>query len=396
MITLGYFNRPLSAFLYLFLGLSFFIFYLLFLKQVESKKLTKKKIWLLIIGIFLILLCSYPAFSHDLFNYIFDVRILLFHKANPWTHTALDFPNDLWTRFMHWTHRTYPYGPFWLLASLLPYLAGFGRFVLTFFNFKLGLALSYLGSCFFIYKIVDKKSLSALVFFAFNPLIIIESLISPHLDIFMTFLGLLAVFLVLEPLRHPESRAKSRDEGSSSKLVNFYLFKKRRILGIFSLIMSIGTKYATAGFLPLLLTSKSVILNLFQDLCNRLRVPIPFGTGHGKPGMTKRLNKERRTLIAIFLTFMAIAIQISLREVLPWYFVPLIALISISKNIFLKITAIGLSLGGVLYYLPYLYIGEHNQVVKSWRLYLFFTPILFSLIFIFLKHLKLLSFKKKL
>jgi len=111
LIYLGYFNRPLSTVVFTILLFLLFTFYFFILYLVNKKKVTLQKILLLVVLTCVILLFSYPAFSHDIFNYMFDARIVTKYYQNPYFHSALDFPNDLWTRFMHWTHRTYPYGP---------------------------------------------------------------------------------------------------------------------------------------------------------------------------------------------------------------------------------------------------------------------------------------------
>ncbi len=317
LIYLGYFNRHFSAIIYGFLYLFLFIFYFLIFKNTKEKKLKLNQVWILIFSTIFILLFSYPAFSHDIFNYIFDARILIYHQHNPWLYTALDFPTDLWTRFMHWTHRTYPYGPFWLTASLLPYTLGFGKFILTLFNFKLFLSLAYLGNCYLIYKII---SLPAMVFFAFNPLVINESLVSPHLDGLMTLFGLLAIFLYL---------------------------KRKKNLGLMSLGASILIKYATLGYLPLFFL---------------------------------KIKKEWRSWGAFTLTLIAIIIQILMRELLPWYFLPLFPLGVMLNNQKLSHLLVALSLGGILYYLPYLYFGDYTPVAKHWRNYLFISPLILSLL----------------
>ena len=332
MIKLGYFNRPISAFIYLILIILLFANYYLLIVLTKKKKLRLSQIWLLILVGGGILLFSYPAFSHDIFNYIFDVRILLYHKANPWMYTALDFPIDPWTRFMHWTHRTYPYGPFWIITSIIPYTLSFGKFTLALFNFKLLFLLSYLGSCWLVYKILcrinKKQSILGLVFFAFNPLVLNESIISPHLDIVMVFLGLLAIYLILI---------------------------KKKILGIFSLLLSILTKYATVGYIPIL---------------------------------SPKIKFNKKLWLMIGLTFAAILGQIYIREILPWYFLPLIALLVLSSVSFLKIILWGISLGGVLYYLPFIYIGEHTSQVQTLRIYLFLIPILLSFAVVILRSLR--------
>jgi len=332
MIKLGYFNRPLSAFIYLTLIIFLFANYYLLIVLTKKRKLRLSQIWLLILVAAAIFLFSYPAFSHDIFNYIFDVRILLYHKANPWMYTALDFPIDPWTRFMHWTHRTYPYGPFWIITSIIPYTLSFGKFTLALFNFKLLFLLSYLGSCWLVYKILfrinKKQSILGLVFFAFNPLVLNESIISPHLDIVMVFLGLLAIYLILI---------------------------KKKILGIFSLLLSILTKYATVGYIPIL---------------------------------SPKIKFNKKLWLMIGLTFAAILGQIYIREILPWYFLPLIALLVLSSVSFLKIILWGISIGGALYYLPFIYIGEYTPDVKTLRIYLFLIPILLSIVFVILRSLR--------
>lgn len=178
MVQLGYYNRSLSTVIFLVL--------LALLALIKPKNIV-----VAIIGISIFGLLSYPAFSHDIFNYIFDARIAVFHHANPYTSTALMFPMDDWTRFMNWTHRTYPYGPAFLPITILVYILGFNKFILTLFWFKTLFVASYLGCAYIIYKITKEKGLAL---FVLNPLIIIEGVLSPHLDILMLFFALYAIY----------------------------------------------------------------------------------------------------------------------------------------------------------------------------------------------------------
>src|SRR5258708_36906519 len=75
-----------------------------------------------------------------------------------------------------------------------PYFFGFGNFLLTLFGFKLIASISYLAMSFLILKIT-KNPLSAAIF-ALNPLVIMESLVSGHNDIFMMFFALLSLYLL--------------------------------------------------------------------------------------------------------------------------------------------------------------------------------------------------------
>ena len=113
---LGYFRRPLSTAVYVILISLFLISYLLIL----NSKFSIRQLWLLILLAVVILLPSYPAFSHDIFNYLFDARIVTKYGLSPWDYKALDFPADPWIRFMRWTHRSSVYPPIWIGLSLIP------------------------------------------------------------------------------------------------------------------------------------------------------------------------------------------------------------------------------------------------------------------------------------
>lgn len=240
MINLGYYNRPLSTLIFITLVLFLYI-------------LKPKKIILAIGGVCLISLLSYPFLSHDFFNYIFDARIVTLYHQNPYFFKALDFPADTWIRFMQWTHRTYPYGPVWLLITLLPSFLGFGKFILTLLNFKLLFIGAYLICCYVINKINSKN----LAFFALNPLVIIEGLYSPHLDLVMLAFAMLALI-------------------------------KYKWLNI---LLSIGTKFSTLTLLPIFIFNKrkwfidgliiASYIGVVIQILNRELLPhyflVPFG-----------------------------------------------------------------------------------------------------------------------
>ena len=90
----GWFNRPLSTYLYIGVFVILFALYLWTLILVSKKKLNRKTVWIGIIVITGILTLSYNAFSYDLFNYIFDAKIVTHYHLNPYIHKALDFSGD--------------------------------------------------------------------------------------------------------------------------------------------------------------------------------------------------------------------------------------------------------------------------------------------------------------
>jgi hypothetical protein len=222
---LGFFQRSLSAYSFaaiFFLLFSFYLYFLFF-----SKKITPKLLFTVVTGVFLILVFSYNAFSYDLFNYIFDAKILTFYNQNPYLFKPLDFMGDPMLSFMRWTHRVYPYGPSWLALTVPLSFIGSNIFLITFFLFKLMIGLTYLGSAFLIYKISELVSPESKVFntifFALNPLVLIEGLVSAHNDFPLIFFALLS----------------------------FYLFiLKKRVFSFASLAFSIGIKYLSFILLP--------------------------------------------------------------------------------------------------------------------------------------------------
>lgn len=340
LIYLGYYNRPLSTLIYAFILFLLFLFYILLLKFVEQKKLSFSHIQPFIVISIIVLFFSYPAFSHDLFNYMFDARIVTKYYANPYVVKALDFPEDLWIRFMHWVHRTYPYGPIWLLVTLPFSFFGFEKFVPTLFTFKIMFILFHIGNIFFIYKILKERLpqyvIVGMTFYALNPLVVIESLVSPHNEVIMLFFLLASLY--------------------------FAFIKRNALSGIIYLLLSAGVKFVTITIFPLLLLEKFL-------------------------GKNKK-SKRKWYLILIFLVF-AIMGEIRYREPYPWYFIILIGIASLlpeEKNI--RTIVIGVSIGALLRYAPYLYAGSYPFWVISWQWYLFILPITFSVVFVFLEYVK--------
>lgn len=346
---IGYFNRSLSALLFLILLAALFASYIFLLRAIRQGTLNRKTLWATIILGTLILTFSYNAFSYDIFNYIFDAKILTMYGLNPYEYKALDFPSDPMLSFMHWTHRTYPYGPVWLGLSVpLSYL-GFQFFMPTFFLFKLFFAGCFLLSCWFIEKIVhkvsEKESVFCLAFFAFNPLILIESLVSGHNDIAMMALALGSIY---------------------------FLVKKRYILAVTLLILSVGLKYATGFLLPLF------IVLIFFD---RKRVPIQWGM--------------------IWLTFLVAMIfgvgAASLRSTFqPWYLLyvlPFASLIAYSS--YIRIPFVLLSLVGLLNYLPYLYYGNWDPPIPAVLLVLNLSTVVIAAVLAYILFLKSKTTYKK-
>jgi len=119
---------------------------------------------------------------------------------------------------MHWTHRTYPYGPVFLPITLIPSFLSLGKFLPSFLLFK----LSFFGFYFLTVYFLNKISRKAALFFATSPLIIIEGLVNNHNDLIMVALAIAGIY---------------------------FLFQKKQWLGKILILFSIGIKYVTAPLL---------------------------------------------------------------------------------------------------------------------------------------------------
>lgn len=326
MIKLGYFERPTSTAIYLSLLALLTISFVFFIRKfAKNSKSQIRALFPVIFLIYSVAVFAYPAFSHDIYNYMFDARIVSKHHLSPYDFRALDFPDDTWTRFMRWTHRYYPYGPSWLWLTLIPSYLGGEKFLATLFLFKIMFFLAALGNCYLTYVIA--KKIGAMnpdfiaLFFSLNPLVIIESIISPHNEVFLLFFMLLSLYL---------------------------FFTRQKLLSFLSLLLSIGIKFLSVVLLPLYI----------GDFLKR-----------------KKFTPKQILGMTLVLYLVALVPVILARELYPWYFIPVFALASFfaNKPIFFW-TSLGLSVGTLARYAPFLYFGNFDapvSMISNWTSFLF-------------------------
>ena len=320
-ISIGYFQRQWSANVYVTLIL------LLSIVSYGIVRWYKGPIVPLLIFIGIVAgLCSYPALSHDLFNYIFDARILTHYHVNPYLYKALDFPGDSMLRFMHWVHRTYPYGPTYLLISLIPSALGLGIFSMTFFLFKA------MHVIFFIIAgwLLSKHERTTALLFITSPLIIVEGLINSHNDFIALSLGIVGV----------------------------YVLQKRK--NLFAFIV-----FLTSGLVKFI--SSPILILSIQDAVSRLIKVTPS---------VKDANPFHRRLLTIFsrswvyksvqpwhLAFggvVTLLIYLGVKqEIHPWYFLNLFLFLPFAPKVLEKCTIFFTGL--LLSYYPYVVGGEWGQ-----------------------------------
>lgn len=330
---IGYFNRPLSAFLFILLLILLLNFYLGFLVLAYTKQISKRTLWKLVLLTAVVLAFSYNAFSYDLFNYMFDAKIITLYHQNPYIHKALDFPSDPMLSFMHWTHRVYPYGPVWLVLTVPLSYIGLNLFIPTFFLFKSVMAASFLGTTYYIGKILQKINPQhyslGIIFFGLNPLVIIESLISAHLDIVMLFFAVWSLY----------------------KIIN-----KKYVLSFILLAISIGIKFSTAALIPIF-----IVIFILQIKKKNINWQIIFFT-------------------SLMLMIIPVVYTSKLNNFQPWYLMEVLVLSAIlAHRYFVFLPSVIISFFSLLTYAPFLYLGNWNPPVPQFLSNVYMTSYIISL-----------------
>lgn len=329
MVQFGYYQRENSSITYIALVIGLFGF-----SYFATKKFKQINVVAFAGIAALISIISYPFISHDFFNYLFDARILTFYHQNPYLHKALDFPNDPWIRFMHWTIRTYPYGPTFLPITLIPSFLSFGKFLLAFMFFKGLFAGFYFLAVYYLNKI-DKK---LAVFFATQPLIIVEGLINSHNDLLAVSFGIIGMYYLLN--------------------------KAKKGAGVM-FILSAGIKYMTAPLL-LLLAPRSPV----------------------KP-------KAKWDVVGSFLLTLALILYVSFTgEIQPWYFLNLFIFLPYFKDLLMNSS---IFFTGLLFaYYPFVRFGQWTKETVAMKHQIIFAFLVINIVYIlYIQRDKLVKIVRK-
>lgn len=318
MWNIGYHQRQISTIIYTIIICLFFLSYAFFLRQ--KKKI---KVWLLI-GVSLILFFSFPTLSHDVFNYIFNAKMVVVYQANPHIHTALEFSQDLWTRFMHNTHTAAPYGYGWTALSLIPFVAGIQKFILTLFAFRVWMYVGLFVLMFIQYRLArllkDEDWKKNVWVFILNPLVLVETLNTLHNDVWMMVFAYTSLYFVWKM--------------TLEKKKTVHLL----VLGILSFIASYSIKFSTVALLPIF----SLIV-----------LPKKYSKG-----ILVSLKKHWAELSSMVM-FLPLLIERS-QQFHPWYLIWSLSFISFIKNTYIRMFLIAFSFSSLLRYIPYLSQGDFS------------------------------------
>jgi len=297
------------------------------------------------------LLISYNALSHDVFNYLFNAKMVVVYRQDPHIHTALEFSDDDWTRFMHNTHTPAPYGYGWTGLSVLPYMLGMGKFTLSWIIFRLfsagSLVLVFLALRQLAERFGKKLSLADAAVFFLNPLVLIEVLSNSHNDLWMLAPALFGFSVLF---------ARKR-----------WSLRWRVVASLILLGFSISIKYATAVLLPIwfvVLSLERFEANSFAQVGAKTLIPkniFAFFT----QGLWQRVLRIFPYVAAVFLFIPLVTTQS--QQYLPWYLTwSLVWMPFISSKKWRRFWLV-LSIAALLRYVPWLYAGGYQVDTVQWQ-----------------------------
>lgn len=374
-----YYSNPqfiTNAYVFLLFSL-FFGYFLLVYKlkknKIQIKSLFFSKFFYYYLLLLVPLLVSMNALSHDIFNYLFNAKMVVVYATNPHIQTALHFVHmDDWLRFMHNTHTTAPYGYGWTALSLLPFIAGMQKLLPALFAFRvftvLGLILLYFGLEHVSITIQKRKLyVYELALLFLNPLFLIETVSNYHNDIWML---IPTVFSLSFSLRMFQVSTKN----------------PKKKLGLFAislllLMVSISIKLVTVVLVPiyLIIFMLAFFIEKYAQLIQlRFRLPIPtILISQGLVFIAKCIEKYIPVVVAVFL-FIPLFTARS-QQFHPWYLLWILVWIPLIKQKSIRNILIVFSISSLLRYVPWLHNGFNysDEILRNQKLITWGIPIVY-------------------
>jgi hypothetical protein len=185
-------------------------------------------------GLFVILLVTVapPVLSSDIYQYAMNGRLAAVYHVNPYVVAPSAFSQDELFPFLFalWSNMSTPYGPAWTLMSAVTAGAAGQSALATIIAFKAMAGLFHLANCALVFllarQVTGRDGIVALLLYAWNPLILLETVGSGHNEAVMMTFALAGLLLI-----------------TNDKV----------LLGVALLVVSVLVKYLT-GILLLLVT----------------------------------------------------------------------------------------------------------------------------------------------
>jgi hypothetical protein len=150
-----------------------------------------------IVALHVVFVLGPPLVLTDVFNYLDYARMGVLHGLNPYTAVPGDAGGDPTYHYATWHHLSSPYGP---LFTLLTYVLVPLDFKLSYWTLKLMLMAASLGGLYLVWRTaarLGRPATPALVFVAFNPLLLVFGLGGFHNDFLIMLLVVAGALLLL-------------------------------------------------------------------------------------------------------------------------------------------------------------------------------------------------------
>jgi hypothetical protein len=358
-------NAPLLTYTYTALIIGIFGLYMGLVRSAPQdivSKFGQMKSFLIIVLLTIApLFLSYNMLSHDVFNYIFNAKMVLAYDADPHVQVALDFQQDNWTRFMHNTHTPAPYGQGWTALSLLPYAMGLSKFTFTWLIFRgwsvLSVVLTAIVIWFVAKRIHQNITYRELTLLFLNPLLVIEVVSTIHNDLWMMMPAVLSLGLIIKPLKN--------------KTVSI-------LISALLLFLSSSIKLASIVLLPLwiffLFYHFSIWAKLHQGIIKMKQKKLA-------KLFTQYVESIRGywAEIAVILCFIPLLTDRS-QQFHPWYLTWLLVWLPFLKVKWMKGSIVVLSVSSLLRYIPWLWVGHFSDQVILQEKAITWVPLVIFLI----------------
>lgn len=303
--TLVFEQRSVAAIIYVSMFVLLWIWYVYILRSIRAKRIHADTVRRFLLSTAAVLFISYPAFSNDMYNYIATARVTFLYRENPYLVMPIDIPNEPMLSFMHAANKTALYGPAWIGMTAVPFVLGAGNLVLTLYAFKL------LPLVWYLLLFVQIRRSTGSVFwasvFAFNPLVITETLISAHNDVVMMSFAVFSLWNLQE---------------------------KRYVRSFVQFVLSVFTKGATLFLLP-------VIVYVLQK------------------GETKANNQRKIWTLSAIAMYAIFFLSPLREEMYSWYFIwPLTFVALRNKWDWLTVLSLGFTAALPMRFLPFVLTRE--------------------------------------
>ncbi len=188
--------------IFLLLVTALFLLYAWALRQAGRERwaYTREVVLLFAFVFSVTLLLVYPWGAADLYDYALTGKLLAHYRVNPFVVPPASFAEEPWLAYAPWAHATVAYGPVWvILAAVAGRVAG-DDLLASVLTFKLMAWLFYWLAILLVILISRHRAggntLADMLFFAWNPLVLLETMTNGHNDVIMVAFVLLALLLV--------------------------------------------------------------------------------------------------------------------------------------------------------------------------------------------------------